>query len=118
MKALVIPCDITMPIEEINLNEESALEQLQGIVGGWIEALPLPGAITDYKYNATAYINEEGKFLDACTLNERATNFMMPGIGLFEGDYIAGNFIVCGFDSATGTHRDIPVYVEDRIRNV
>ena len=51
--------------------------------------------VTDY---ATAYVNEEGKFMPReidgkpgpGAPNMRATDFMVPGIGLMPGDYIAG----------------------------
>lgn len=112
MIALVIP--VEGPVEEITL-EESSLSQLQGIVGGYIQAIPLPGFIAGSEV-ATAYVNEEGKFDSACGPNMRATDFMVPGVGLMFGDHIAGSFILCGFNPATGDHAELPQAVIDRAR--
>lgn len=113
MIALVIP--VEGPLEEVELSEPS-LEQLQGLVGGLIEALPLPGFIAGAEY-ATAYINEEGKLLgNTNEINRRATDFMVPGVGVHYGDYIGGSFVLCGFDPRTGTHRELPEPVIARAR--
>lgn len=97
--ALIIPADQTEPIYEVAL--DGGLDQLQTLVGGFIESLPLPEFI-DPDGTVTAYVNEEGKFDPACEPNMRATDFMVPGIGLFAGDYIAGTFVLAGFDPETG----------------
>lgn len=112
MIALLIP--VEGPLEEVELSEDSLLEQLQGLVGGGdIEALPLPGFV-GHAGAATAYINEEGKI--ELEINRRATDFMVPGVGLFWGDYIAGPFVLCGFDPEAGTHRELPEPVIARAR--
>ena len=85
----------------------SALELLQGAVGGMIEALPLPGFD-----KVTTYVNEEGKYtcLDDegnVEVNHRATALMKPGTGLFPGDFIAGPMVICGFEPRTGEHTDL-----------
>jgi Domain of unknown function (DUF3846) len=108
-KALLIP--VEGPVEEVTL--DGTLEQLQGFVGGYIEAVGLPGFITDSD-NATAYVNEEGK-LEGLAANMRATDFMVPGVGLMWGDYISGNMLVCGLDEF-GEHIDIPKAVARRVR--
>jgi uncharacterized protein DUF3846 len=110
MKALLIP--VEGALEEVEL--DGTLEQLQSLVGGYIEALPLP-AFMGYARDATAYVNEEGK-LHGLEHNRRATDFMVPGVGIFFGDYIAGPFLLCGFDPATGEHRALPTSVRDRAR--
>lgn len=104
MKALVIPVD--GPLQEFELVEEDAFRQLQTLVDGLIEALPLPSFIGGWAWT-TAYINEEGKLLKL-PFNGRATDFMVPGIGLFYGDYIAGPMVLCGFSPSTGMHIDLP----------
>ena len=48
--------------------------------------------------------------------NMRATDFMVPGVGLFPGDYIAGPFLLCGFDVNTGEHGELPAEVIERAR--
>lgn len=111
MKALLVP--EYGPVQEVELN--GTLEQLQALVGGNIEALPLPDAF-DRDHGATAYVNDEGKFSAHCKVNMRATDFMLPGVGLFPGDYIAGPFLLCGFDARTGEHAELPERVAARMR--
>jgi hypothetical protein len=98
VKALLIPADQAQPVGRITIAEDG-LAELQAAVGGTIEAVP---------YHAdpaiTTYINEEGEFV--CEPNPRATQLLGPG--LFAGDYIAGDVVVCGFDSATGVNLDCP----------
>jgi hypothetical protein len=115
-KALVIP--VTGPITEIEVGRKGGagdLDVLQAAVGGLIQALPLPSFIPNAD-NATAYCNEEGKFDPDCQPNMRATDFMVPGVGLFPNDYISGPFVLCGFDASTGEHAELPSTVEDRAR--
>jgi hypothetical protein len=114
MKALVIRSE--GPIEEIELvGGDGQLKQLQELVGGYIQAIPLPDFV-DRQGKATAYINEEGKFEPDCKPNMRATDFFVPGIGLMYGDYIAGTLVLCGFDVSTGEHAELPQPVIDRAR--
>lgn len=66
--ALVIHPDGTAVLGPI----ESDLQNLQGIVGGWIEAItPLIPVFGGWH----AYVNEEGLFDDACLPNPTATGF-------------------------------------------
>lgn len=112
--ALVIPAE--GPVREVELPPTDCLAQLQELVGGRIEALPLPEFI-DPRGKATAYINEEGKFDPDCRPNPRATDLLVPGIGLFPGDYIAGTMVLVGFDGLTGEHTPtLPQRVIDRVR--
>ncbi len=106
ISALLIPADESLPIRRIMIAEKG-LADLQAAVGGSIEAVP---------YHAhdgiTAYVNESGKF--ECEPNPRATHLLGPG--LFAGDYIAGDLVVCGFDPATGENLDCPEWFEMRLR--
>ena len=111
IKALIIPAE--GPVELTSIDD--TLDTLQGLVGGFIQALPLPEFI-DKDGTATAYINEEGKFDPDCKVNMRATDFLVPGIGLFMGDYISGSLVLCGFDARTGENRDVPEGVIKRAR--
>lgn len=116
IRALVIPAE--GPIEEVDLDDSnlSQLKQLQGFVGGDIEALPVPGVLANSDY-VTGYVNGDGKFDPDCKPNMRATDFMVPGLGLFAGDYIAGTFVLVGFDPETGEHTEqLPVAVVRRVR--
>ena len=98
INALLIPADETQPVRRITIADDG-LADLQAAVGGQIEAVP---------YHAdpaiTIYINEEGKF--GCDPNPRATQLLGPG--LFAGDYIAGDVVVCGFAADTGVNLDCP----------
>lgn len=111
---LVIP--VEGPIEQHTLPEGGdSLTFLQGLVGGWIEAVPVPSFVTGAD-EASAYVNEEGK-LEGLGPNMRATDFMVPGVGLHWGDYIAGPFVLAGFDPETGENApDVPDGVERRAR--
>jgi hypothetical protein len=118
--ALVIP--VKGPIVEIEVGARNGadLDVLQAAVGGNIEALPLPDFIRGAD-NATCYIHEEAKFVhvddDGRPLfNGRATDFLVPGVGLFWGDYIAGPMVVCGFNPRLGVHAELPTTVADRVR--
>jgi hypothetical protein len=116
MKALVIPSEGPLFEVELKPNDDgSSLKQLQELVGGYIQALPLPEFIPGSDH-ATAYVNEEGKFDPDCKPNMRATDFFVPGIGIFAGDYIAGACVLCGFDPEVGENRDVPQAVVDRAR--
>jgi hypothetical protein len=113
MKAIVIP--VEGPVYDIELDNEHDLETLQEHVGGHIEAVPLP-AFVDKAGRATSYVNEEGKFTpQSHPPNMRATDFMVPGVGLIWGDYIAGTFVLVGFDPETGGHADLPDGIRDRV---
>jgi hypothetical protein len=115
MKALVIPVD--GPLYEVDLdnaNDHGSLKALQDAVGGYIEAVALPDFIKGAR-NATAYVNEEGK-LEGLPINWRATDYMVPGVGLMVGDYIAGPMVLAGFSIRTGDHRPLPQPVIDRAR--
>lgn len=94
-------------MQEIDL--DGTLDQLQALVGGRIEAVRLPGFLR-HASRATAYVNDEGKFLPGARFapNMRATDLMVPGVGLFPGDYIAGPMLLCGFDPETGEHAPLP----------
>jgi Domain of unknown function (DUF3846) len=76
---LVIP--VRGAVEEVILTD--GLEQMQELVAGLIQALPIPEFI-DPSGRSTAYVNEEGKMI-GLEPNMRATDFMVPGVGLFWG---------------------------------
>jgi hypothetical protein len=107
--AILIP--IEGPIVEVELDE--TLEQLQELVGGVVQALPLPVAF-DVQEQATAYVHDEGRLI-GLPVNWRATDFLVPGIGLFWGDYVAGPMLLCGFDPRTGRHAALPEPLRRRV---
>lgn len=119
MIALVIP--VHGPLVEVDLvpdsdlpGARSSLAQLQDLVGGMIEAVDVPDFIGGGS-EATAYLNEEGKLL-GLPPNMRATDFLVPGVGLHWNDYVAGPLVLCGFDLDTGKHRELPPGVVARAR--
>ena len=77
-------------VENVNPKDgkKFTLEELQGFVGGLIEAITL-------EQGDVAFINEEGK-LTGMEKNEKATE-MVQGI-LFPDDFIAGPMLVCKSD--------------------
>ena len=118
-KALVIP--VEGPVTEIELGRPGGdLAVLQEAVGGYIQALPVP-EFADRTGRSTVYMNEDGKY--TCVDNDgrplvnwRATDFMVPGVGLMPNDFIAGPFVVAGFDPSKGEHAEMPQAVIDRVR--
>lgn len=115
MKALLIPIEGPLQDLDLDLNSNESLTTMQQLVGGYIQAIPLPSFI-DGSAAATCYMDEEGKYKPDQQPNMRATDFLVPGTGLLWGDYISGPLLLCGFDPMTGTHRDIPQGVVDRAR--
>jgi hypothetical protein len=111
-KGLVIP--VEGPLYEIEVDGEESLKTLQTAVDGWIEAVGLPEFV-DPRGVGTAYVNEEGKF-NGCKPNMRATDFMVPGVGIMFGDYIAGNMVLLGIDPETGENADVPPGAVNRAR--
>lgn len=110
MRALLIPVEGDCRV--VDLPAEGGLDQMQTLVGGYVEAVAVPEFVPGSD-RATAYVNEEGKIL-GLPINRRATDFMVPGAGMLFGDYVAGPFLLCGFDPATGAHADLPAEVEAR----
>jgi hypothetical protein len=96
---LLIPVDPDAPIERI-LIPANSLAYLQGLVGGNIEAVRWPPDPL-----VTCYVHEEGKF--ECERNECATGLMHGVEGLFADDFVAGPFVIVGFDPANGEHTDL-----------
>lgn len=92
----------------------STLSQLQELVGGWIEPVTIPSFIPDAE-RGTGYVNEEGK-IRGLPVNWRATDFMVPGVGLMPRDYIAGDFVLLGLDPRTGENADVPDSLVKRAR--
>lgn len=100
MNLIVIPSDPAEAIYEVRTTSDSFYNTVSGIVGGMIEALPFD----QYHPRATAYINEEGKFLPECEPNPRATAL----VNLFPGDYIAGPLVISGINWETGESETAP----------
>jgi hypothetical protein len=110
-RALVIP--VTGPLTDLEVPRTGSLEVLQQAVGGGlIQTLTLPDFI-DPDALANGIVNEEGKII-GLPENRRATDFMVPGVGLFFGDYITGPFILIGFRDGEWT--DVPDRVAARAR--
>jgi hypothetical protein len=89
VKALLIP-----PFGSVQEVEQDGLGDLQRLVEGHIEALPVHD-----REDATAYVNEEGS-LEGLPGNARATQLL--------GIQIAGPVVLCGFDATTGEQKPIP----------
>jgi hypothetical protein len=71
---------------EVELQEEGQLEQLQGVVGGWVQAV-------DFTDNLTIWVNEEGKLV-GLPINPMATFLWEKYFGLT--DFICGDVIFTG----------------------
>ena len=74
-------------------NEQFSLESLQGLVGGYVQALPFGR----YPNDKLLIINEDGKSL-GLPVNPRATELAQKECGIALGDFIVGNAIVIHAD--------------------
>ncbi len=63
------------------------LEEMQHLVGGYIEVIPLPG-------EQAMVVNEHGK-LHGQPLNEEATSIAQLTASIHWSDYIVGDVVVC-----------------------
>jgi hypothetical protein len=108
-RGLLIP--VTGPVVEVEVDD--TLECLQALIGGFVEANPLPRFV-DRHNRATCYVHADGK--NRFEPNMRATDFLVPGVGLFMGDYVAGPLLLCGFDPHARLHADLPDVVVQRAR--
>jgi len=87
----------------------ACLDDLQKLVGGYIESLPLTE-------DSGCYVNEDGIQLQL-PRNELATQVCTEfEIGLAPDDYIKGPMVVFGVDDSVEGYCDVPPEVEQRIR--
>jgi hypothetical protein len=103
MRALLIPADDTQAIREVQIagNEcGGVLDALQAFVGGSIETIPHPT-----RADVAPYFNEEGKLI-GLPANQRATRLLRES--MFDGDHIAGDCVLAGFDPASGETVELP----------
>lgn len=85
MKAKIYKADGSIIDVKPNNGTDFSIEELQDIVGGFIEIVSLMG-------NEIMVINEEGKLIDL-PFNETATQMYQEVDGFY--DYIAGDVLVC-----------------------
>lgn len=64
------------------------LEELQEVVGGYIQILPI------YRTGKVMVVNEEGR-LEHLPWNGKATTYAKQNNAIFPNDYIVGNVLVC-----------------------
>lgn len=95
MNALLIPADPT-PQREITV---AGLDDLQALVGGYIQTIPYPG-----RRDVVPYFNEDGK-LHGLPPNARATQLL--AWALFPDDVIAGDCVLTG-TTPDGALADLP----------
>lgn len=87
--ALVIPADA--PPYKAEIPDDRELEELQRLVGGWVEYVPVLGE--DGNPLLSLFCNEEGKIEDLPP-NGRANHLF--GGALNEGDYLVGGVVLMG----------------------
>jgi hypothetical protein len=85
MKAKIYKADGSIIDVKPNNGTDFSLEELQEIVGGYIEIVGLMD-------NEIMVINEEGELIDL-PFNENATQMYQEADGFY--DYIAGDVLVC-----------------------
>lgn len=110
MKVIVIPANFTAPVIVADIPNE--LRPLQELVDGQIETCQV-GPKAEVKGPLAVFFNDEGKIMDEpLPHNERATLFLADA-GLRPDDWIAGDFVITGFDLDWGDSIDSPLSVDD-----
>lgn len=90
------------PRGNVTVRPVDGLEQIQKIVGGWIEGVYLGP-------DMTAFVNEEGKLLNL-PFNERATKLFQKTHPMTE-DYLCGNLVIFGPIDEDGEVTDITAQI-------
>lgn len=111
MKAVIIPADGSQVARIVD--EKLDLKYMQGVVGGYIEAVDVDVILTDTgkkQTNATVFVNEEGKLI-RLPVNPRATDLCAIAIGGWVRDVIAGDVIVVGQPDAEGETTPVPANI-------
>lgn len=99
-------------VTPIELPPTNWLTQMQAAVGGLVEQVLLPPFLEEHG-GAVMFINEEGAGI--LPPNMRATDFLVPGIGLAWGQVIYGPAVLVGDDREHGELADLPARVLGRI---
>lgn len=97
VQTITVPVDSTAEVTVSGTTGKLAV--LQGIVGGYIEAVGVG--------NVTVYLDEEGK-IKGKEINVRATKFAHRLKLIPLHDSIVGDAVVLGFDYESGEHQDAP----------
>lgn len=116
LRAVVIPVDGPVRIETAPSGDDR-LQYLQGIVGGYIEAVNVQEVLTDRgrrRAPATVWVNEEGKIL-GLPINPRATDLCAATIGGWFADVICGDVVVLGPPDQRGDETTCPDVIVDII---
>lgn len=96
VKMLRIPADMSRGVELVDA--EPTLELFQREVGGFVEAVRIPGAVI--------WVDEEGK-LKGKPMNPRATALARIGRAI-GADFLAGDTLVVGYSAGSDTYRSVP----------
>lgn len=113
VKALVIKSDGEVLVEMV---PKDSLARMQEVVGGFIQALPVPPAPlgNEPEFAGSMYFNEEGKY-ENLPKNDIATALMIRN--LYPGDCIVGNAMVFG-PLDDGADTDVPDAIVERVRSL
>jgi Domain of unknown function (DUF3846) len=88
---IIIPADEAQAIRSRETDEQPALQELQDIVDGFIEPVPL---WTDYMgIEAVVYCNEDGKGREL-PVNRRATALWYEKLGQRVDDILVGDIVL------------------------
>jgi len=87
MEANIYKADGTVLSVQPKKGKYFSLAELQGIVNGYIEIIPV-------KKGMVCVLNEEGK-LNGLPINTKATEICSPY--LFPDDYIVGDVLICDY---------------------
>lgn len=108
--ALVVPADRTAPLSYV-LIPPDGLDQLQQLVGGYIEGVP------SQHHGLAAWCNEEGR-LRGLPLNDRATSWWQRhGFDVGHDDDLRGDVVFHGVNDE-GDEADVPASVVAQLLEV
>jgi hypothetical protein len=108
MKVLVIPADTTKSIylADVSASAEQQLDDMQKLVGGYIEAAPCP------TNEITVWCNEEGKVMNPpLPFNVRATVLWERIWHQTLDDDLRGDIFITGGNNSEGDELPVPDYV-------
>lgn len=101
IKGIVIPANEDQPITVLDY-EQSDIDAIQNVVGGYFEAVEAPDA------DLTFWINEEGKFISVPP-NRRATSLLWAvNPAWINHDILMGDVLLSGGADAHGNTKSVP----------
>lgn len=110
---LLIPADMSLPLQAVDMPDGSSLALLQKMVGGYVEATP----VNDRDHEITLYVDEEGKMKHK-PFNERATYLWTLIYNSVLDDFLVGDVVVTGGVGKDGEEQTVSKDVVELLQKV